>query len=235
VAADKFSLISRSLSRPTKAMRVLRNEGLVALASRSAEVVRPHVYLNESHIWYSLDLTSLPALPPFPAGLELVRGTEEQLILLDQLDTINSSSGRARLSQGATWWCVLEGARPLFSCWVFSTMVPVAAAPSGWLLLPTGSVVLEDSVAAPAARGRGIAPVAWRHVAASATGWAAVMYTKVAVTNEPSRKAVVKAGFREIAEQRYVRIGPVRRRWLRRASDDAAWLAKGLRERASGR
>jgi len=233
VTADKIGLAGSSRSRMTKAVRVLRSEGLFALASRAADVVRPRVYLDESHIWYSLDLTTLTEPAPLPGGLEVVRGGVDQLSWLDQLDTVNSSTGRARLAGGAVWWCVLQDAQPVFSCWVFSKTAPVLAAPGGWLSLPHGAVVLEDSVTAPAGRGRGIAPAAWRHVAASAAASASVMFTKVAVTNTPSRKAVVKAGYREILQQRHLRIGPVTRTRLSLASTDAALLARGLHGKLS--
>jgi ribosomal protein S18 acetylase RimI-like enzyme len=69
-------------------------------------------------------------------------------------------------------------------------------------------VCLEHSITAPTHRGQSIAPRAWTHIARvlAAEGQEA-MITKVELENTPSRKAVVKAGFREMAVQRFERRG----------------------------
>jgi RimJ/RimL family protein N-acetyltransferase len=65
--------------------------------------------------------------------------------------------------------------------------------------LPPDVVALEDSLASPAFRGRGVAPSAWAMIADTygerGKRW---MITKVAVENTASRRAVEKAGFREV-------------------------------------
>ncbi len=83
------------------------------------------------------------------------------------------------------------------------------AAPGGWLELPADTVVLEDSATTPRARGRGIAPGAWTAIADSLRDEGLVhMITKVGVENEASRKAVAKAGFRDVGVMRMVKTGP---------------------------
>ena len=86
------------------------------------------------------------------------------------------------------------------------------AAPGGWLELPADTVVLEDSATTPRARGRGIAPGAWTAIADSLRDEGLVhMITKVGVENEASRKAVAKAGFRDVGVMRMVKTGPRKR------------------------
>lgn len=58
-----------------------------------------------------------------------------------------------------------------------------------------------------------------------------VMITKVGVANAPSRKAVVKSGFREIGVMRLTRIGPRRRTSMEPAGDG---LGADLSERLAG-
>jgi RimJ/RimL family protein N-acetyltransferase len=68
------------------------------------------------------------------------------------------------------------------------------------LRLPPGVVTLEDSFTAANHRGKGLAGAAWTEIAKGlrATGVEAII-TKVEVENIPSRKAVLKAGFREVS------------------------------------
>ena len=97
--------------------------------------------------------------------LTLRRALEPDLPLLDQLPTTSPVEARVRIDAGHDLWIVLEGDRPLFSCWIFRGRTPTIAAPGGQLPLPADTVCLEDSVTVAAARGRGIAPAAWAAIA----------------------------------------------------------------------
>src|ERR1019366_4030075 len=102
---------------------------------------------------------------PLANGLVLRRGAYKDLALLGELATVDAEEGSARLTAGNDWWLVLDAGQPLFSCWIFHGLTPVAAAPGGKLALPDGTVCVEDSIAAAAARGRGIAPAALTAIA----------------------------------------------------------------------
>ena len=67
---------------------------------------------------------------------------------------------------------------------------------------------LEDSVTSSAYRGRSVAPAAWSQIADSLeqAGVESII-TKIDENNVPSRRAVEKVGFREIATMRYRRQG----------------------------
>jgi GNAT superfamily N-acetyltransferase len=81
-------------------------------------------------------------------------------------------------------------------------------------------VCLEDSVTAPLARGRGVAPAAWSAIADELAGEGVRrMITKVRVDNLPSRKAVEKVGFEGVALMHFKRIGPLRRTSVRRLEE----------------
>lgn len=83
-----------------------------------------------------------------------------------------------------------DGVLPAFGCWTFATRAPMIAARGGWLALRQGDVVLKDSVAAPIARGRGIAPRTWDHIAdVLAADGTARMLTKVGTTTTPHHGA----------------------------------------------
>ncbi len=207
----------------------LRRHGVGGAAQRLTEEVGHALGNREAHVWYVRDLAIPQEAQVWPPGVSLVAGGEEHLHLLEMLDTVNTQEAQRRLAEGTHWWLVLEGVRPLFSCWIFHGSAPVLAAPKGQLVLPEDTVVLEDSVTTAAARGRGIAPTAWNAIASrlhveGSTG----MVTKVAVQNWPSRRAVVKAGFAEFALVRHIRIGPWSRNTVLPLNPASTWLLDSL-------
>ena len=142
----------------------------------------------------------MPLLRQLPAD-PLVASLDESLVA-------------ARLSAGALLWVVTEGERIAFACWTFSGEAPLRGASGGVVPLPADVVVLEDSISSPAFRGRGVAPRAWGAIAdRNRASGSRFMVTKVTVANEASRRAVLKAGFREVARLRLS--GPVWRTRIR--------------------
>ena len=160
---------------------------------------------TEEHVWYELDLTSAPPAVGLADGLTLVQGIDDDTVVaLSRLASLDPSELQARLAQGAELWSVREAGTPAFACWIFRDSTPVYAARGRTLRLPRGVVCLEDSVTAPDHRGRGIAPAAWAAIAAGirAGGGADRIVTKVELENAPSRRAVGKVGFVEVARMR---------------------------------
>jgi hypothetical protein len=197
--------------RVSHVLRRVRSDGLGAVARRSAEVVRSHLYLVEEHVWYQLDLSGDRPRRELPEEVRLVRAGDHELGGAVEMGQ-RIEEVRQRRAAGNDLWLALDDGGPLFRCWIYRRRAPVLAAPGGWLKLPDGTVVLEDSATTPRARGRGIAPGAWTGIADSlrAEGLAH-MLTKVGVDNEASRRAVQKAGFREIGVMRLVKAGPRKR------------------------
>jgi RimJ/RimL family protein N-acetyltransferase len=196
------------MARIDRLSSAISRYGLGGLASTVARKARERVAFSESHVWYELDLTAPRETRVLEEGLILRPGREADLALLEQLDTVWPERARRRLQDGNDWWLVLDQGAPLFSCWIFRERAPVLAAPQGELALPAGCVCLEDSVTSAAARGRGIAPAAWSAIAASlAQEGQRRMITKVTVENVPSRRAVTKAGFVEVAIMHFRRRG----------------------------
>jgi ribosomal protein S18 acetylase RimI-like enzyme len=186
-----------------------RREGLLrtlrSIASRGVH----ELVLREEHIWYELLLQDDRRRRPMPAGLVLVEADQRQRRLAAQME---GGPGRRQLDEfsrvGGQLWVVLDGERAAFTCWIFPKLAPALAAPGGWLELPAGTVCLEDSATSPDHRGRGIAPAAWSRIAdVMADRGTASVITKVAVDNVPSRRAVTKAGFTEVAQMRLLRVG----------------------------
>lgn len=165
--------------------------------------------LRESHVWYDLDLSDLRPKSPLALGLELGRGYERDLSAFAQLDSLAPEEARVLLRDGNELWMVREGDSPVFACWILRGSVPAIAAPRGRLALAPGMVCLENSVTAAAARGRGVAPAAWGAIAEGlANEGQRRLITKVAVDNVPSRRAVEKVGFENVALMHFKRTGP---------------------------
>jgi RimJ/RimL family protein N-acetyltransferase len=213
--------------------RLIRAVGKYGVVG-TARLAVARVHLHEEHIWYQLDLPS-PTGEPFDEGdgLRLVQPQcEPDLAPFDELPTITLEGATHWYAGGAQAWLVLEGDRPLFGCWIFRERTPMIAARQGCLDLPPGVVCLEGSVAAPHARGRRIGPRTWNALAHHwAAAGAAAMITKIETSNEASRRAVARSGFREIAVMRLRRLGRFKRVTVEELGPG---LGGALRERLVG-
>jgi RimJ/RimL family protein N-acetyltransferase len=220
--------------------RGLRRHGLAAGARIVAAKLRPARRYTASHIWYELALAGDRPRRELAPEFELRQATTPDLGLLHQLPPdqavapVLPDEARRRIDDGGTLWLVTEGDRLAFACWIFRGRTPVWAARGGALELPADVACLEDSHASPDFRGRGVAPAAWAGIADhyQRLGLRALV-TKVAEDNQPSRRAVEKAGFRPAA-----RMDMEKHRWTTRVQvemldDDPAhrWLASVERAR----
>jgi GNAT superfamily N-acetyltransferase len=153
-------------------------------------------YLDEDHIWYLLDLGHVEQLP-LAAGYELRVADEADLEGYAALTTTATDEARERRANGAELWLVVRDREYAFACWIFPRETPVRAAADRVLELPSRVACLEDSFTGPSHRGHGIAGAAWTMIARElkSRGFE-MLITKVEVENEPSRRAVEKAGFR---------------------------------------
>ncbi len=198
-----------------KVRLALRSDGLGGTVRRVARRGGAYLALSESHIWFALDLSAERPRPPLAPELTLVRAEKQDLRLLEQLRTLLPGEARARIDAGNELWLVLDGDHLLFSSWLFRGQTPVMAAPGGQLPLPSDIVCMEDSEAAPAARGRGIGAAA---LAAVADGPAAEgkhwVITKITPDNKSSQRLAEKVGFEAVALMRFRRRGPRSRTWL---------------------
>jgi GNAT superfamily N-acetyltransferase len=200
-------------SAVTRLRSALREHGVIGVARRLAERGTHSLVLTEEHIWYSLDLTGERPRRDLPEGFELHLASEAEA---DDAAHLPNQPGveevRSRIAGTADYYIVREHGTPAFACTIFRERTPTIAARGGWLDLPADTVCLEDSGTSPDFRGRGVAPGAWTAIAdALAERGFKTMLTKVTVENEPSRKAVTKAGFREAVDMRMRRVGPFRR------------------------
>lgn len=188
----------------------LERRGLGGTLGTVLAGARPLVLLREEHVWYALDLHGDRPRRPLPPEVELVRAEASQWPLASAMDGgPDADQIREFSGVGGELWMVLDGGRAAFTCWVFPRVTPAIAARGGWLHLPPSTVCLENSATSPGHRGRGIAPGAWSAIADGLSGRGVeTMITKVAVDNVPSRKAVSKAGFTEVAVMHLRRLGP---------------------------
>jgi RimJ/RimL family protein N-acetyltransferase len=193
----------RGMSRISHALAKIRREGIGAALGRAWEVVQRPVYNREEHVWYQLDLNADRPRREFVDGVRLLRAGDAEAHRVEDVGQFEDEAGRRLAAGNDLWLAVDDEDRTLFACWTFRSETPVLAAPDGRLALPPGTACLEDSVTSPLARGKGIAPAAWTAIAdILATEGFESMITKVTTENLPSRKAVEKAGFREIAVMR---------------------------------
>ena len=194
--------------------RYVTKYGLKAAVTRAIGAARDRVVMDETHIWYEMPTgKELPTLVLEP-GLTLIKADDTMLPLIEKLPTISLAEARQRRAAGADLWLVLDEAdgKPVYGGWIFGPSMPVASAKGGVLRLPPGTVTVEDSVTAPAKRGRGIMPAAVRRLWETHVGeGASTLLTKIREDNVPSRKAAAKIGFQEIGSMRFRQIGPWRR------------------------
>jgi RimJ/RimL family protein N-acetyltransferase len=196
-----------------RASGALRRHGPAGAIRLLRERVRPN---RNEYVWYALELSSADRpRRPLGAGLTLRRGGLEDMQLLEQLPadasvtTLTPEVVAARLDRSAQLWLVTENGRTAFSCWIYTGRAPLHPAVRETVELPPGVAWLEDSIASPHFRGRGVAPAAWSLIAdalaAASLSW---LVTKVDVENVPSRNAVAKAGFLE-AGRLHIESGPL--------------------------
>jgi len=206
--------LARATSIIARARRVLGKGGPKAVADTAADWLRVGTWCDQEHHWYELvvgEQTSQPPLEP----LRLVRAADDQIDLVEALGQ-SALSAREDAADGHEVWLVLDGERPVFACRIFRRQTPVRAAQGGWLRLPEDVVCLEHSVTAADQRGRGTAPRAWSTLADElADQQVRAMITKVTTENMSSRKAVLKAGFRDVGIMRFHRRGPLTRTRMR--------------------
>jgi ribosomal protein S18 acetylase RimI-like enzyme len=196
--------------------RGVRRFGLLGALRRAARLITrtiaQAVYVDERHIWYALALDPPPSADPLPDGFRLRRADRADAARLEDLPTIGRAEAIRRLDEGAELWLVERAEGAALACWIFHGRTPVLAARGGWLDLPPDTACLEDTITSPHCRGRGLAPLAWLLIAAQLGRQGLVtLVTKVAEDNQPSRRAVEKAGFRASASMTLRRFGPVER------------------------
>lgn len=204
-----------------KTQRMIRSRGFRGALAWAWQKAWGRFVLDETHIWYELDPASERPRRVLEPGLMLRRGERRDLSTLAELNTTHGEAARSRLERGNDLWLVVDGRdKLLFSCWIFRRRAPAVAAPQGRIELARGMVCLEESVTAPAARGRGVAPAAWCAIADElADEGVRRMITKVTVENLPSRTAVEKVGFEGVALMHFKRIGPKRRTSVKRLDE----------------
>ncbi|WP_119068513.1 GNAT family N-acetyltransferase [Rubrobacter indicoceani] len=205
-------------------------EGPGSVANLALQRVRDEVSLDETHVWYELEVDQDFPTREMPEGAKLVRATEAQTGLLADLDTVSPEGARERIRNGNELWITLIGEELSLACWIFPDSTPVLAAPGGWMRLPDGIVCLEDSIASPRVRGRGIGPATWSELGLimRERGLRSII-TKIRDDNAASRKAVAKCGFREIATTRYARKGLTRYASAKHSEGRAAeWISSQL-------
>ncbi len=214
----------------TRVREALNEHGVVGVARKVVERTRRHVRLHEEHVWYELRLEGAAQLVRPLDDLELRRARVSDAALLGAFGRHPELVAEC-IRSGHDLWFVMDGDTPAFTCFIQRGESQMLAARGGRLELPSATVCLEDSITSPDYRGRGLAPAAWTNLAAYLEQEPGLdsMITKVAVENVPSRKAVTKAGFVEIALMRHDRWGP-RCRVEVEVYDDAA-VGQALRDR----
>jgi GNAT superfamily N-acetyltransferase len=190
--------------------RALQRHGVIKCCSlATAEAVRSvvnHLYLHERHVWFLLPTHNVRVLA-LAEGMVLQPAAGSLVDRLLEEGLCGRRVAAKYLRHRGEPWVVMDGQRAAFCCWIFTNEMPLVAARGGWQPLQGTTACLEDSVTAADYRGRGIAPAAWLGIAAILKDRGIDnMITKVEVDNMASQRAVLKAGFHEIAVMDYRRI-----------------------------
>lgn len=195
-----------SIGQPSQLVRrgfgSVRARGVTGAVRWAARPWILRVRAHERHVWYELDLRAERRRRDLPPGFILAQAEDPDLPKIAELPEAATVPTLRRLrDDGHDLWLVKHDDAVAFVCWIFRHRARVIAAKGGWIELPRGVACLEDSLTAAGLRGRGIAPGAWSAIADTlrSDGMEA-MVTKVEEQNAASRTAVVKAGFREIAQ-----------------------------------
>lgn len=191
------------------------------------------VTYRETYIWFERELSAPPPAPSRQDEFELVAVTDAELDEFHQLGSTTVDQTRGYREHGGQPWLARLGGAAAFACWIHPRETPLSALRSGFMSLPAGTACLEDSVTAPAFRGRGVAPRAWEALAARyRDDGLRSLVTKVLDSNHPSCKAVGKAGFTEVARMHVRQNGP----WVRLRAEATADAGSGplLVERLDG-
>lgn len=205
----------------------IRLHGVRGTALKVARRARNVLYLDETHVWYELPLKGDRPHPNLKPGMELVRGGEDELPLLDEFHSISGPGARLWMEAGAVLWLILDDGRPVFVCWTFQSPAKFEAA-QGWLSLPAGVAIMEESAVSPSYRGRGvIAPAAWARVADRLQkSGATTLITKVEDNNKVMRWSLSRAGFRDAFTLHFRRLGPLSRTTINTKDHSKSdWLA----------
>jgi CelD/BcsL family acetyltransferase involved in cellulose biosynthesis/ribosomal protein S18 acetylase RimI-like enzyme len=187
--------------------------GCLALAARNAkQFVITTLYQHERHVWYVAAPAEIQAGRPLPDRFKLRRSRREHLDLLTQSNLYGWSAAESFLGEGGDLWLVRDNQRAVFCCWVFRKRMPTVAARGGWMNLPEKTVCLEGVMTDAAYRGRGIAPAAWSMIAQTLKGEKIrAIAIKVEESNRSMRRAVMKAGFHEMAITDFLQVAGVAR------------------------
>ena len=193
------------------------------------------IVMRERRHWYELELDWLERmverrLKDLPEGLELRRAEEEELRLLEELDTVRPAEAVLRHRMGATLWLLIDADRAALACWIFAGRLPLPTVPGGWLELPDGVAALTDVAIGGNYRGRGLAPRVLARIADHyASRGVGSLVVGVHEDDAPALHFVERAGFEHVGLMRTRRIGPYHRVDLdpspRRAPH---WLAAAL-------
>lgn len=192
----------------SRANELVRRLGPVGAAQRAAQRLLPGTQWAERMVWLALDLsvTDRPRRA-LEETLTLRRGSVDDIWLLDQMPgdravaRMTPSIVKQRLDDGAELWLTVEQDRLAFRCWIFRGWAPAPGAPHRRMALPDDVVLLEDSIASPDFRGRGVAPGTWSALGDvfGAEDGIGTIITKVAEDNVVTQRSLEKVGFRRAA------------------------------------
>ena len=172
-------------------------------------------YRHQTFVWMWSPVRDRDRGLTLPDGFRLIRASEADLPLLEQLDT-GFDRAAEFLAAGHRLWLLCQGERVVYASWTFLGVAPTPAARSGWIALPAGFVHPEDSTTHPDHRGQGVAGLAGGliHQAQVQDGWKRYVFCAL-TTNTSSLRASAKRAARAFALVEVTKIGLLR--------SDAGW------------
>lgn len=196
------------LAEVARVGRAVHRRGLAGTLRLAAANLGRLAYLREAHVWYRLSIDSDLESIDLPPGIEVIRGSEADLLSFEDPLTSSHRLARRWIRDGAELWIAQDSGRSRFACWIFHGKMPGLSVRGGWLDLPAGTAGLENAMPLATLQQRTIAPAVWCAIARAMPGrHIETVVTKIEETNLPCRRAIEKVGFRAIASMQLSRIG----------------------------
>lgn len=182
----------------------MRARGPGELVSLAAERLRETLHSERELVFFAVDTATVPRLER--EDLTFRRAVEEDgASFAEEIGTDSPRTFAARLSEREECYLVLLSNRIVHSSWVTKDAAWTREL-RAYVRPPAGGAYVYESFTAPAARGKSAYPYALSNIAADLVGDdVSYLWVAAEADNQPSLRAITKAGFAQRARVGYRR------------------------------
>ncbi|MDQ4095819.1 MAG: hypothetical protein M3174_06430 [Actinomycetota bacterium] len=212
----------------------IKARGLREVAGLGIQRVREAIRSDDELVFFARPSGGeVPDVPKWEGLIFKRAQRSDSAAFARDIGTDSAATFESRLTNGTRCYLVLEGPKILHSTWVTTTASWVREI-ARYFLPPAGDAYVYESFTRADARGRGVYPFALHHIARDLAGDRVVrVWVAVEADNEPSLRAISKAGFEKSFELSYRRrfgrltLDPLRGPGAEQASH---WFVRKLRD-----